>query len=64
MSLPASGPANMITTVEGRKRSPASSGEYPWMFCMYSAMKKNMASIANETMNATTFAPRNDRDRK
>src|SRR4051794_5321850 len=34
------------------------------MFCMYSARKKNIASIANEMMNATRFAPRNDRERK
>src|SRR3954452_465369 len=34
------------------------------MFCMYSAMKKNIASIANDTMNATKFAPRNDFERK
>src|SRR3954470_2831431 len=27
-------------------------------------MKKNIASIANETMNATVFAPRNERERK
>src|ERR671926_1669524 len=31
---------------------------------MYSAMKKNIASIANETMNATRFAPKNERERK
>ena len=34
------------------------------MFCMYSAMKKNIASIAKLTMNATMFAPRNERERK
>ena len=27
-------------------------------------MKKNIASMANETMNATELAPRNERDRK
>src|SRR3954471_3971352 len=27
-------------------------------------MKKNIASMANETMNATVFAPRNERERK
>src|ERR671932_810512 len=27
-------------------------------------MKKNIASIANDTMNATRFAPRNDFERK
>src|SRR3954447_5871914 len=27
-------------------------------------MKKNIASMANETMNATMFAPRNERERK
>ena len=58
-SRPAIGPAKMITTVAGRKRTPASSGLKPRMFCMYSARKKNIASIPNETMNATTFAPRN-----
>ena len=31
---------------------------------MYSAMKKNMASIANDTMNATELAPTNERDLK
>jgi hypothetical protein len=34
------------------------------MFCMYSARKKNIASIAKLTMNAVTFAPRNDLERK
>ena len=31
---------------------------------MYSAMKKNIANIANVTMKATRFAPRNVRERK
>ncbi len=31
---------------------------------MYRARKKNWASIAKETMNATRFAPRNVRERK
>src|ERR671928_1262157 len=31
---------------------------------MYSAMKKNIASIANETMKATRLAPKNERERK
>ena len=34
------------------------------MFCMYSARKKNIASIAKLTMNATMLAPRNERERK
>src|SRR3954454_22498319 len=34
------------------------------MFCMYSARKKNIASIPKDTMNATRFAPRNDFDWK
>ena len=31
---------------------------------MYRARKKNIANIANETMNATTLAPKNVRERK
>ena len=63
-SRPAIGAVMMITAVEGRKRTPASSGVYPRMFCMYSARKKNIESIANVTMKATEFAPRNERERK
>ena len=31
---------------------------------MYSVRKKNCENIANVTRNATTFAPRNERERK
>ncbi len=51
----------MTTSVDGRNRTPASSGEKPRTFCMYRAMKKNIANMANETVKATTFAPTNER---
>ena len=63
-SRPASGAISTIISVEGRKRTPASTAEYPSEFCMYSARKKNIASIANETTKATRFAPRKVRERK
>ena len=34
------------------------------MFCRYRAMKKNIASIANDTTKATRLVPRNERERK
>ena len=48
----------------GRKLAPASTGEYPSTFCMYSETKKKVPNIASPTKSIAEFAPLNVRFRK
>ena len=54
----------MIMTVIGRNRTPASNALYPRISCMYSDMKKNVANMPNETLNATVAPAENAGMRK
>ena len=62
--FPAFGATMMIATVIGRKRTPASNALYPRISCMYNDMKKNVANMPNETLNATVAPAENAGMRK